>query len=252
MAEVVSVRNGHSVGGRVDRSTVARRIEARATPLGTITPTRPRAAPPTASPVPADDAAWTAPTAVARALVTTDVDLSGVERARRPGMGTLAFVAAAVVDALRAFPAVNASITPAGVHHHGRIDLRVAVPHGDGLVATVVEGAEDLLPRALAERLSARAPEAGGGTFTLVDLGAFGAGVATPAIEPPQVAALAVGGVRSRAVAIDIGSEWAWATRPMASLSLSFDHRAFDGAYAAAFLARVREGLEEQRWEEDH
>ena len=81
------------------------------------------------------------------------------------------------------------------------------------------------------------ADDLGGGTFTITNAGGYGTVVTGPIINPPQVAILSTDGVRMRPSAIADGDgSWSVGIRPIGNLSLSFDHRAFDGAYAAAFL----------------
>jgi 2-oxoglutarate dehydrogenase E2 component (dihydrolipoamide succinyltransferase) len=88
-----------------------------------------------------------------------------------------------------------------------------------------------------------------GGTFTITNVGSYGTVSAAPIINHPQVAILSTDGVRMRPVAVPgDDDEWRLAIRPVGNLSLAFDHRAFDGAYAAAFLARVRHELEHRDW----
>jgi 2-oxoglutarate dehydrogenase E2 component (dihydrolipoamide succinyltransferase) len=89
-----------------------------------------------------------------------------------------------------------------------------------------------------------------GGTFTITNPGPSGSAISAPIIHQPQVAILSTEGVRRRPVVVeaDDGTE-AIAVHAVGMLGFSFDHRAFDGAYAAAFLARVREIIETRPWE---
>jgi 2-oxoglutarate dehydrogenase E2 component (dihydrolipoamide succinyltransferase) len=108
----------------------------------------------------------------------------------------------------------------------------------------------DLAARARAKRLSA--DDLTGGTFTITNVGRYGTVVTAPIINQPQVAILSTDGVRMRPVALPGPSgEWVIAVHPVGNLSLTFDHRAVDGAYAAAFLARVRELTETRDWLEE-
>ncbi len=94
--------------------------------------------------------------------------------------------------------------------------------------------------------------EVSGATFTLTNVGAQGTVLAVPIINQPQVAILSTDGVRPRPVAqTGPEGEWAVTVHPVGNLSLSFDHRAIDGAYAAAFLARVRTTLEARTWTDE-
>lgn len=170
----------------------------------------------------------------------------------------LPFVARAVVDALRAFPYLNATVTPQGdgLVVHRSIDLSIAVDlDHEGLVVPVVRSADALrltgIARAVVD-LAARArnkrlvpDDLAGGTFTITNPGAHGTHLSVPIIHQPQVAILSTDGVRKRLVA---GRGGALLVRPIGHLCLSFDHRAIDGAYAGAFLDRVRTILEQRDW----
>ena len=96
------------------------------------------------------------------------------------------------------------------------------------------------------------ADDLSGGTFTITNAGGYGTVVTAPIINPPQVAILSTDGVRMQPCAVGDGaSGWSVGIRPIGNLSLSFDHRAFDGAYAAAFLAHVRDILVQREWEDE-
>ena len=178
------------------------------------------------------------------------------EAAERPVKPTyLAFVARAVVSALGRHPVLNASIDGDELVHHDDVNLGIAVALDDGLVVPVIRRAQHLSVEGLAVEIAevaARAREGGltpddthGGTFTITNPGQFGALLATPIINQPQVAILDLEAVVRRPVAIvdDTGGE-AVAIRPMGYLCMSWDHRALDGAGAARFLADVRGGIE--------
>ena len=164
----------------------------------------------------------------------------------------LPFVARAVTENLRRFPALNASIEGKNVRYHGKVHLGVAVALDDGLIVPVVRdaGAMSILDVAramadLAGRARSRAlkpEEVRGGTFTITNPGVFGSLIGTPIIHQPQVAILCVGSVEKRPVVLP-GTD-AIAIRSMAYLSLSYDHRLIDGAVADRFLASVKSSLE--------
>ena len=153
----------------------------------------------------------------------------------------LAFVARAVVAALERHPVLNASIEGEEIVHHDDVNLGIAVALDDGLVVPVIRRAQLLSVEGLAEEIAAvatRAREGGlkpddthGGTFTITNPGQFGALLATPIINQPQVAILDLEAVVRRPVAIDDGAGGeAVAIRPMGYLCMSWDHRALDGA----------------------
>jgi pyruvate dehydrogenase E2 component (dihydrolipoamide acetyltransferase) len=201
----------------------------------------------------------------AHALVVVPVDYASVDPVRRAaGLSFLPFVARAVIDAIREFPHVNASTDGQRLVVHRDIDLGIAVDVGnEALVVPVLAGAQDLRLPAVAAGIADLADRArrrrldpatlDGGTFTLTNVGSYGTVITAPIIRAPQVAILSTDGVRRAPVAVPVdpasgADEWAVAVHPVGNLSLSFDHRAFDGAYAAAFLARVRSILEERDW----
>ena len=160
------------------------------------------------------------------------------------------FIAKAVVDALRQFPMVNASIDGENIVYKKDINLGIAVALDNGLIVPVIRkadeknllgisrGIEDLASRARSKKLNP--DEVQGGTFTITNPGIFGALYGLPLINQPQVAILGVGTIEKRAVVIDD----AIAIRPMCNLSMGYDHRLIDGADAGRFLAYVKERLE--------
>jgi 2-oxoglutarate dehydrogenase dihydrolipoamide succinyltransferase (E2 component) len=165
------------------------------------------------------------------------------------------FIAAAV-EALRAFPIVNSSWSDEGIVLHPQINIGMATSLGDqGLIVPVIKNAGELsllgLARAvndLAERARARKlqpDEVKGGTFTITNHGISGSLFATPIINQPQCGILGVGAIQKRVVVISEGGFDAIAIRPMAYLSLTFDHRILDGAIADYFLARVVKSLQD-------
>jgi pyruvate/2-oxoglutarate dehydrogenase complex dihydrolipoamide acyltransferase (E2) component len=196
------------------------------------------------------------------AFIAMEVDLERVERARRPAKLTyLPFVARAVMDAIATFPHVNGSVGDGELIAHRDVHLGIAVDlDHQGLVVPVVRhadtkrlvrlGAEiaDLAGRARARQLTP--DDVAGGTFTITNPGPYGTAISAPIINQPQVAILSTDGVKRRPVVVELddGTETI-AVHAVGMLGLSFDHRAFDGAYAAAFLARVREILETRDWD---
>jgi 2-oxoglutarate dehydrogenase E2 component (dihydrolipoamide succinyltransferase) len=160
------------------------------------------------------------------------------------------FIAKAVVDALRQFPMVNASIDGENIVYKKDINLGIAVALDNGLIVPVIRNADeksllglsrginDLAVRARSKKLNP--DEVQGGTFTITNPGIFGALYGLPLINQPQVAILGVGTIEKRAVVIDD----AIAIRPMCNLSLGYDHRLIDGADAGRFLSFIKERLE--------
>jgi len=162
----------------------------------------------------------------------------------------LSFIIKAVVDALQAVPVVNASIDGDSVVYHKDVNIGIAVALDWGLIVPVVKNADEKnllgLSRAVAD-LANRArgkqlkpEEVQGGTFTITNPGVFGALFGMPIINQPQVAILGVGNVEKRPVVIDD----AIAIRPMAYLTLGYDHRIIDGAVADQFMSRVKQSIE--------
>jgi 2-oxoglutarate dehydrogenase E2 component (dihydrolipoamide succinyltransferase) len=285
--------SGRALGGLTTREQVAARIAARTAPLVRRPPTNGRtSAPATAAAIATASAPPGAPVVAgsandtvvaltpirkriaanlthslataAHTLVVVEVDYSGVESVRTAhGLSYLPFVGRAVVDALRQFPHVNATLGDDVLILHREINLGISVDLDfQGLVVPVLRKADGLRLTAMADRFRSMAAQArarklgaddfSGGTFTITNAGGYGTVVTGPIINPPQVAILSTDGVRMRpcAVADDSGG-WSVGIRPIGNLSLSFDHRAFDGAYATAFLALVRDILVQRDWEDE-
>ncbi len=162
----------------------------------------------------------------------------------------MAFIAKAIVDALRRFPIVNASIDGDNVVYKKDINLGIAVALESGLIVPVLKhadeknllglsrGISDLAERARAKQL--KPEEVHDGTFTITNPGQIGAQFGMPIINQPQVAILGVGTIEKRPVVVDD----AIAIRTMAYLTLGFDHRLIDGAVADEFMAFVKNQLE--------
>ena len=169
----------------------------------------------------------------------------------------LPFFAKAAVEALAAYPMLNASIDMASgtVTYHGEVNLGVAVDTERGLLVPVVRDAGDLSVAGLARRITDLADrtrtnrvspdELSGGTFTLTNTGSRGALFDTPIINQPQVAILGTGSVVKRPIVISDSGSDVIAIRSMVYLALTYDHRLVDGADAARFLSAVRARLEE-------
>jgi pyruvate dehydrogenase E2 component (dihydrolipoamide acetyltransferase) len=190
------------------------------------------------------------------ALTLVAADFSEIERVRSSaGLTALPFVARAVIDALHDFPLLNATVDGEALRLHRSVNIGIAVDlDHEGLVVPVVHAAAGMRLRSLAAAFRdlaarARAKQLGpddlaGGTFTITNPGAAGTWISVPILNAPQVAILSTDGVTKSVVAADDGLRIA----PVANLCLSFDHRALDGAYAGAFLGRVREIVERRDW----
>jgi len=205
------------------------------------------------------------------AFSVVEVDYVNVDRARtaikeswKAGEGFsltyLPFISRAIVDALREFPHLNASIDGDNLIVHSYVDLGIAVDLDyTGLLVPVVRNADGKRIRAIAREindLASRArnrklspDEIQGGTFTISNNGSAGSVLTMPIINQPQVAIMSTDAIVRKPVVVTSsdGSE-SIAIHPVGNLSMSWDHRAFDGAYAGRFLARVKQILETQDW----
>lgn len=169
-----------------------------------------------------------------------------------------AYFVKAAVHALKAYPMVNSSWSDQGIVIKRQINIGIAVSLGDeGLIVPVIKGADNLnllgIARAvndLAERARNRQlkpDDVQGGTFTITNHGVSGSLFATPIINQPQAAILGVGALQKRVVVLTHDGVDTIAIRPMVYISLTFDHRILDGASADAFMAKVKEVLENWR-----
>ncbi len=167
------------------------------------------------------------------------------------------FIMRAIVEGLKAYPILNASVDGTRIVYHGDINLGIAVAIDDGreLIVPVLKNADRLSLMGLAEGANALAEKARtrtldfddiqGGTFTITNVGVFGNLFGTPIINQPQVAILGTGVIEKRPVVVrdDLGGD-ALGIRHMSYFGLSYDHRVVDGAMAAFFLNKVQEVLE--------
>ncbi|AXK56408.1 MULTISPECIES: 2-oxoglutarate dehydrogenase complex dihydrolipoyllysine-residue succinyltransferase [Pseudomonas] len=166
-------------------------------------------------------------------------------------LGFMSFFVKAATEALKRFPAVNASIDGSDIVYHGYADIGVAVSSDRGLVVPVLRNAE-LMSLAEIEggiatfgkkardgKLSME--EMTGGTFTITNGGTFGSMMSTPIVNPPQAAILGMHNILQRPMAIN-GQV---VIRPMMYLALSYDHRLIDGKEAVTFLVTIKNLLED-------
>ena len=173
----------------------------------------------------------------------------------------LPFIARAVSDVIDDYPIVNASVDGESLVLHPDLHLAIAVDlQFEGLIAPVIRNADDLRLRPLAHAVNdiatrarskqLRPDEVVGGTFTITNPGPYGTYQTLAIINQPQVAILATDGIAKRAVVVE-GPDGGdvIAIRHTGLLTLGWDHRAFDGAYAAAFLGAMRDVIESRDWE---
>ncbi|MGC6477568.1 MAG: dihydrolipoamide acetyltransferase family protein [Ilumatobacteraceae bacterium] len=204
-------------------------------------------------------------------LSVVEVDYANVDRARSAvkddfrategfSLTYLPFIARALVDGLQEFPHLNASVVGSELVVHGYIDLGIAVDLDyEGLIAPVIRGAETKRLRAIAQEINDLADRARnrrlspdeiqGGTFTISNNGSAGSVLTMPIINQPQVGIVSTDAIVRKPVVANLadGGE-AIVVHPVGNLAMSWDHRAFDGAYAAGFLRRVKEILETRNW----
>jgi 2-oxoglutarate dehydrogenase E2 component (dihydrolipoamide succinyltransferase) len=197
------------------------------------------------------------------ALLTTfnEVDMSAIMSLRKQHqdafterygikLGFMSFFVKATVDALMAFPAINAEIQGTEIVYHNYCDIGIAIGGGKGLVVPVLRSAEKMgfaeVELAIAEfakksqngTLSPQ--ELTGGTFTITNGGVYGSLLSTPIVNPPQSGVLGMHAIQDRPVARD-GQV---VIRPMMYIALTYDHRIVDGREAVTFLKRIKDCIE--------
>ena len=206
-------------------------------------------------------------------LQAVEADFMRVEQARQAAgaawkaregftLTYLPFIARAVSVALAKFPLLNASLDGDDLVLHPRINIGIAVDlNFEGLVVPVVKDVpgkslpqlareiNDLAQRARTNRL--KPDDMTGGTYTLSNSGVFGTLITAPIINQPQVAILSIDGVRKKPVVIEGPQGDSIAIRPVGVLAQTFDHRAIDGAYSAAFLREVKTLIETRDWAQE-
>ena len=173
------------------------------------------------------------------------------KRHEGPRLGFMSFFVRASIEALKRFPAVNASLDGNDIIYHGYQDIGVAVSSPRGLVVPVVRDADSLSFADIESSirdfgLKARdgklsIEEMTGGTFTISNGGVFGSLLSTPILNPPQTAILGMHKIQERPMAVN-GEV---IIRPMMYLALSYDHRMIDGKEAVQFLVTIKDLLED-------
>lgn len=280
---------GTGAGGRIREQDVLAVVQARGGGVATVAPPAPKGAP-AAKPAPA---APSSDRAVRRekmsplrqrvaarlveaqhtaAMLTTfnECDMSAVmelrsrykeqfEKQHGVGLGFMSFFVKAAVNALKRFPAVNASIVQgkggeAEIEYHDYQDIAVAIGTPRGLVVPVLRDCDqlsfaqieaaikDLAVRAKDGKLSLA--ELQGGTFTITNGGVYGSLMSTPILNPPQTGILGMHAIKNRAVE-DPKNPGSVVLRPMMYLALSYDHRLIDGAEAVQFLVAIKNAIED-------
>ena len=206
-------------------------------------------------------------------LQAVEVDYFSVNRARMLlgkawkeqygfSLTYLPFIAKAYCQVIKDFPRINAHVVDESLILFDKVNLGIAVDLDfQGLVVPVIKNADDKSVADLAKEiwsLSDKArnkklvpDEMAGGTYTISNSGTFGSLITAPVINQPQVAILSTDGVKKRPVVLESDMGDSIAIRPVGVLAQSFDHRAIDGAYSAAFLKRIRDYLQDEDWDID-
>ena len=203
-------------------------------------------------------------------LQTVEVDYHAVDAVRKKlspqwkadkgySLTYLPFISRAITMAIKEFPRVNSSVVGDGIQIHSLVNLGIAVDlNFEGLVVPVVKDCANKSVGQIAEGIKAMSTKArdrkltpddmSGATYTLSNSGPFGTMMTASIISQPQVAIMSTDGIKKRPVVIESEYGDTIAIRPVGILAQSFDHRAFDGAYSAAFLNRVRQIIEQTDW----
>ena len=166
-------------------------------------------------------------------------------------LGFMSFFVKATVEALKAFPIVNAAVDGQDILYHDYFDIGVAIAAPRGLVVPVIRGADTLSMAQIEQKIKDYALQARdnklslddmtGGTFTITNGGTFGSMMSTPIINPPQSGILGMHNIVKRPVVVDDNI----VVRPMMYLALSYDHRIVDGSDSVRFLVTIKQLLED-------
>ncbi len=198
------------------------------------------------------------------AMLTTfnEVDLKAIndlrakykdqfEKAHGVKLGFMSFFVRAVIEALKKYPAVNASIDGNDIIYHGYYDIGIAVSSPRGLVVPILRDADQLSFADIEKAIAAYGAKAkdnkltmedlSGGTFSVTNGGIFGSMMSTPILNPPQSAILGMHGITERPVVVN----GEIVIRPMMYLAMTYDHRIIDGREAVLSLRTIKECLED-------
>ncbi len=200
----------------------------------------------------------------AAAMLTTfnEVDLTKVmslrkrykesfEKEHGVRLGFMSFFAKAAVEALKKYPAVNASVEDKDIIYHDYFDIGIAVSSDRGLMVPVLRNVDHLSFAQIESDIAALGEKARdgtmsmedltGGTFTITNGGVFGSMLSTPILNPPQSAILGMHAIQQRPMVVD----GEIVVRPMMYLALTYDHRIIDGKEAVQFLVNLKNSLED-------
>lgn len=173
------------------------------------------------------------------------------EKSTGSRLGFMSFFTKAAIEALKQFPAVNASIDGTDILYHNYYDIGIAIGSERGLVVPVIRNADQISMAGIEKQIRDYAKKAGdgkiamedlmGGTFTITNAGTYGSMMSTPIINPPQSAILGMHNIVERAV-VENGEV---VIRPMMYVALSYDHRIIDGREAVLFLMAIKKFIED-------
>jgi len=173
------------------------------------------------------------------------------EKSTGSRLGFMSFFTKAAIEALKQFPAVNASIDGSDILYHNYYDIGIAIGSERGLVVPIIRDADQVSMAGIEKQIRDYAKKAGdgkiamedlmGGTFTITNAGTYGSMMSTPIINPPQSAILGMHNIVERAV-VENGQI---VIRPMMYVALSYDHRIIDGREAVLFLMAIKKFIED-------
>jgi 2-oxoglutarate dehydrogenase E2 component (dihydrolipoamide succinyltransferase) len=175
----------------------------------------------------------------------------GFEKAHGVKLGFMSFFVRATIEALKKFPAVNASVDGSDIIYHGYYDIGIAVSSPRGLVVPILRNVDEMSFADIEKAIAAYGAKAKdnkltledltGGTFSVTNGGIFGSMMSTPILNPPQSAILGMHGITERPMVVN----GEIVIRPMMYLAVTYDHRVIDGREAVLFLRTIKECLED-------